>query len=348
MMHVSIYVLSLSLIIIIPSLTAEFNIDGTTATGWEFVRDSFQENFAQERDLGGSVAIYHQGKLVVDLRGGWFEKTKVKPYATDTLQLVFSTTKGLVAIAVALCVQRGLINYSDYVTKHWPEYGNHGKEDTIVADIMSHRGGLPYDTSPFSSYWNWTGMIQSLEQRQPAWVPRTKHGYHALTYGWLAGELVRRVDPKKRSLGGFIKEEIADPLGIEFYVGLPPELENRVSPVFVRTNENGTVNDSQFDEFNDPRTHQAEIPAANGITNARSLARLYAALLGDVDDNKYKRILTEETLNQATKSNTPLGEIDEVLQIPNQLAMGFYLLDPLWPSLKSTVFGHSGNRTLRI
>ena len=130
---------------------------------------------------------------------------------------------------------------------------------------------------------------------------------------------------------------------IEFYVGLPAELEARVSPLYVKTNQNATVNASEYDHFNDPRTHQAEIPAANGITNARSLARLYAALLCDVDDHKYKRLLTEETLRQATQSNTPPGEIDEVLQVPSQFAMGFFLFDPLWPSLNSSVFGHNGN-----
>ena len=216
MTHISTYVCSFFLILIGSNVSAEFNIDGTTAAGWEFTRESFRENFVQGRDLGGSVAIYHQGKLVVDLWGGWFETTQVKPYTKGTLQLVFSTTKGLVAIAVALCVQQGLINYSDLVTKHWPEYGIRGKENTTVADIMSHRAGLPNDTSPFSNYWNWEGMIQSIEQRDPAWSPGSKHGYHALTYGWLAGELVRRVDLKKRSLGRFIKEEIADHCKLNF------------------------------------------------------------------------------------------------------------------------------------
>lgn len=324
-------------------LSAEVDIHGTTSAGWEFVRDLFCENLVQERDLGGSVAIYHQGKLVVDLWGGWFDESKTQPYTNDTLQLVFSTTKGLVAIAAALCVQRGLLDYSALVTTYWPEYGNHGKENTTVADILSHRAGLPLDTSPFQSYWNWTGMIQSLEQRQPIWPPGTMHGYHALTYGWLAGELIRRVDPKKRSLGHFILEEIANPLDIEFYIGLPSEKEYRVSPLNVKPNENGTVNRSMYDDFNDPRTHQAEIPAANGITNARSLAKLYAALLGDVDDQKYRRIIDEATLRQATKSNTPPGEIDMVVLIPTQLAMGFFLWDPLWPSMAPGIFGHSGN-----
>jgi CubicO group peptidase (beta-lactamase class C family) len=328
------------------SIHAEVSIQGTTANGWDFVRDLFKENFVQERDVGGSVAIYHQGKLVVDLWGGWFDEAKTKPYENNTLQLVFSTSKGLVAVAAALCVQRNLLDYSALVTKYWPEYGKNGKENTTVADILSHRAGLANDTSPFEQYLNWTGMISSLEQRRPLWPPGTAHGYHALTYGWLAGELVRRVDPLKRSLGKFIRDEIASPAQIEFYIGLPPELEYRVSPLNVKPNGNGTSNGSisSIDkEFNEQSRHEAEIPAANGITNARSVARLYAYLIGDLEDNTPKRILTEETLKKATKSNTPANEIDMVLNAPTVFGMGFLLWDQIFPSLGPGVFGHSGN-----
>ncbi|CAF1486283.1 unnamed protein product, partial [Adineta steineri] len=323
----------------------EINIHGTTANGWDFVRDLFKENFAQERDLGGSVAIYYQGRLVVDRYGGWFDQTRTKPYDNDTLQLVFSTTKGLVAVAAALCVQRGLLNYSELVTKYWPEYGQHGKENTTVADILSHRAGLPIDASPFERYLNWTAMIHTLEQQEPIWLPGTAHGYHALTYGWLAGELIRRVDPMRRSVGQFIRDEIATPIQIEFYIGLPSDQEYRVSPLDGLSSGNMTSNDSTTvsdNEFNDWRTHQAEIPAANGISNARSVARLYASLIGDVEDNKYKRILNEEILKQAIKSNTPQNEIDLVLNMSTRFGMGFRLMDESFPSLGPGVFGHNG------
>ncbi|CAF1444215.1 unnamed protein product [Adineta ricciae] len=314
----------------------ELNIDGTTANGWEFVRELFQKNFVDERDLGASLAVYHQGNLVVDLRGGWFDKLKSKSYDNNTLQLVFSTTKGLVAAAVALCVQRGLLDYSELVTNYWPEYGQNGKENTTVADILSHRAGLPFDFSPFDDYLNWTLMISKLEQSQPVWKPGTAHGYHALTYGWLAGELVRRVDPKNRTLGEFIRDEIAKPLQIEFYVGLPSEQEYRVSPLDFKPNQ------TSYDDFNKNNTHRAEIPAANGITNARSLARLYAGLIGNVENNHYQRILTEDILKRAIKSNTPSHEIDFVLNVTTTFAMGFFLLDNVFPSLGAGVFGHQG------
>ncbi|CAF1343623.1 unnamed protein product [Adineta ricciae] len=314
----------------------EFNIDGTTADGWEFVRDLFRENFVEERDLGASLAIYYQGNLVVDLQGGWFDKLKSKSYDNNSLQLVFSTTKGLVAIAVALCVQQGLLDYSKLVTNYWPEYGQNGKENTTVADILSHRAGLPFDFSPFDDYLNWTLMTNRLEQGQPVWKPGTTHGYHALTYGWLAGELVRRVDPKNRTLGEFIRDEIAKPLQIEFYVGLPSEQEYRVSPLDLQPYQ------SSLDDFNKNTTHRAEIPGGNGITNARSLARLYASLIGNVENNRYQQILTEDILKRAIKSNTPPHEIDFVLNITTTFAMGFSVMNDLFPSLGSEIFGHQG------
>ncbi|CAF4071064.1 unnamed protein product, partial [Adineta steineri] len=327
---------------VVNNVHGELNIYGTTDNEWDFVRDIFKENFIQERDLGGSVAVYHQGKLVVDLWAGSFDQSQGKAYDNNTLQLVFSTSKGVVAVAAALCVQQGLLNYSALVTDYWPEYGQSGKGNTTVADILSHRAGLPFESASDEQRLNWTVMIDMLQGQSPIWLPGTKHGYHAMTYGWLAGELVRRVDKKKRSLGQFIRDEIASKLDIEFYIGLPSTEEYRVSPLNVKPNGNGSVDTSAFAWFNEQRTHEAEIPAANGITNARSVARLYASLIGDIDNNKYKRLLNEEILKEATKSNTPPGEIDSVFNVTSVLAMGFFLLDRTLPSLGQGVFGHSG------
>jgi CubicO group peptidase (beta-lactamase class C family) len=321
------------------------NIGGTTDNGWEFVRDLFEDNFVQKRDLGASVAIYHQGKLVVDLWGGWFDHSHTKPYDNNTLQLVFSTTKGLVAIAAALCVQKGLLDYSALVTKYWPEYGQNRKENTTVADILSHRAGLPIEPGSFEQYLNWTEMIHLLEQDRPRWPPGTAHGYHTLTYGWLAGELVRRVDPKKRTLGQFVQDEIANKVQIEFYIGLPSEQEHRVSPLTASSVTLQTLNDSMKalnNQYNDYRLHQAEVPAANGITNARSIARLYTSLTTDLDNGKQKRLLDETVLKQATKSNTPKDELDLVSQVPSSFGMGFALFNELSALFGAETFGHSG------
>ncbi|CAF4447166.1 unnamed protein product [Rotaria sp. Silwood2] len=345
MIRYAIFIWSLLILTTVAKQNVDFNIYGSTADGWEFVRDFLKENFKERRDFGASVAIYHQEKLVVDLWGGWFDRSRIKPYDNNTLQLVFSTSKGLVAVAAALCVQRGLLDYSELVTKYWPEYGYNGKENTTVADILSHRAGLPFDNSSFEQYFNWTAMIYTLEQQKPVWPPGTKHGYHALTYGWLAGELVRRVDPMNRTLGEFIRDEIANPLNIEFYIGLPSQQEYRVSPLDFKSYENGTLNQTlpdSYEAFNNKSTHQAEIPAANGITNARSIARVYASLMSDLDNHKYKRLLNEQILQQATKSNTPEHEIDFVIKFPTKFSMGFLLMDDIFPAFGPGVFGHNG------
>lgn len=339
-----IYILSL----VVHSEPVDYNIRGIIKPGWEFVRDIFRENFVQDRDLGASVAAYYRGSLVFEIGGGWFDQSRTKPYDVDTLQLVFSTSKGLVAAAIALAVQRGLLDYSALVTSYWPEYGQNGKQNTTLADIMSHRAGLPSISEPFEQFWNWTAMIQTLERMSPLWPPGSAYGYHAFTYGWLAGELIRRVDSKKRSFGQFIREEIVDPINVEFFIGLPLEHEHRVSPVKLSDyiKQNFSQSDREFIAlFNDPRTHQAEIPAANGIATASSIARLYSALNTDLDDGKFKRLLNEDILRLATRSNTREGEIDQVTQLNVPFGMGFLLLHEVFPEFGPDSFGHDGNGT---
>ncbi|CAF2763788.1 unnamed protein product [Rotaria sp. Silwood2] len=346
-MHSSISIWYFLIFTVICYKNIDYNIRGTTVNGWESINDLFRQNFVQERDLGASIAVYHQGKLVVDLWGGWFDQAQTKPYDNDTLQLVFSTSKGLVAVAVALCVQQGLLDYSALVTKYWLEYGQNGKENTTVADILSHRAGLPNAPPSFEEYLNWTGMIHTLEQQRPLWSPGTTHGYHGLTYGWLAGELVRRVDPKRRTLGQFIQDEIANRIKIEFFIGLPPQHKYRVSPLVHSVNPQEIVlNESEsaaFNKYNEYDTHRAEIPAVNGITNARSVAKLYASLIGELENGKQRRLLNEEILKQATQSNTPENETDFVVHDATSFGMGFLLFDQISTSVPPGTFGHNGN-----
>ncbi|CAF1459091.1 unnamed protein product [Adineta steineri] len=341
----SISILIVSFTVIFCNDFTDYNIVGTTAHGWEFVRDLFLENFIKEKDLGASIAVYYQGNPVVDLIGGWFDESQTKPYDNDTLQLVFSTTKGIVAMAVAICVQQGLLDYSALVTKYWPEYGQNGKENTTVADILSHRAGLPYVSSPVDQYTNWTAMIHELEEQQPLWVPGTTHGYHSITYGWLAGELVRRVDPKKRSFGQFVKDEITTPTQTEFHIGLPPDMQHRVSLVVPQLDIKNILNESMltyFEIWNDPKIHQAEIPNAIGMSTAWSIARLYAAFIGNVKNKFGQRLIEDEFMRRAIKSNTPANEIDLVFQYYSVFAMGFHRYDYALPAYGPDVFGHHG------
>ena len=332
------------------------------APGWEPVRDAFVHSFDIKEDRGAGVAVYHRGKCVVDLMGGWRDREQAVPYDADTLQLVFSTTKGITSIAVAMCVERGLLSYEEKVSTYWPEFVAKGKADVTVAQLLSHRAGL-YTVDgdiTLEEALDWNTITSRLADTAPLFPVDSTHGYHALTFGWLAGELVRRVTG--RSLGDFVREEIAGPLGVEMHVGLPPALEPRVAhlmahpiPKFspeevktlMETSGPGTKGASALSlngafgqgAFNRKDVHQSQLPGANGISNARSLARIYAALVSDIDG---VHLLGESIRNIATTSNTPHGEMDEILMSATDFAMGFMLHSERTPFAGPTSFGHNG------
>ncbi len=330
-------------------MVATNNFGGDVAPGWEKVREAFVGNFAGE-EVGAAVAVYHRGRKVVDLWGGSFDAEGSRDYSEDTLQLVFSTTKGITAIAVAMCVERGLLSYDEKVSTYWPEFAAQGKGDATVAQLLSHQCGLytvDGDIS-LSEALDWSTVTARLAATAPRWPIGSAHGYHALTYGWLAGELVRRVDPAGRSLGTFVQQEIVAKVGAELWIGLPEEHEPRVSPMIGGLN---AMNDDSIDPavkammeqfmgpnspggqalslngafgvdgaFNRRDVHAAEIPAANAITNARSLARIYAATIGEVDG---VRLLTSSTVDRARTKVTPDNEPDVCLIMPTTFGMGF-------------------------
>ena len=288
-------------------------IGGSVAAGWESVREVFANNFGTTEEVGAGVAVYHRGAKVVDLHGGTFDAAGTRPYAADTLQLVFSTTKGITAIALAMCVDRGLLDYAAPVAEYWPEFKAHGKGDATVAQLISHQCGLYTVDGPITlaDALDWDTITARLADTAPRWPIGTNHGYHALTYGWLAGELVRRVDPANRSLGRFVQDEIVRPLGVELWIGLPENMSPRVSPMIGSPaptdpaviamiaqfmgpgtpagdalSLNGAFGELTREPepgeemaFNTREVHAAEIPAANCITNAGSLAKVYACLL---------------------------------------------------------------------
>ena len=332
------------------------------APGWEPVRDAFLEGFDKGEEHGAQVAVYHRGSRVVDLTGGWQDKDHTVPYGPDALQVVFSTTKGITSIAVAMCVEQGLLDYPEKVATYWPEFAAQGKGDITVAQLLSHRGGLYTVDGPITleEALDWDTVTQRLSVTAPRFPVDSGHGYHAITFGWLAGELVRRVTGK--SLGTFVRDHIVAPLGAEFHIGLPEHLEPRVArllahpiPKFppdiarimmersapgTRGAEALSVNGA-FGQgaFNKPEVHRAEIPGANGIGNARSLARIYAATLGEVDG---VRLLGDDALARATVNNTPEGEMDMVLISETVFAMGFMLHCDRSKFSGPGAFGHNG------
>jgi CubicO group peptidase (beta-lactamase class C family) len=340
------------------------SFDGFVADGWSEVADAFAHNIDNREDIGAGVSVFHQGKCVVDIAGGFFDKEATKPYTLDTLQLVFSTTKGVVATAVAICVERGLLSYEEPVSLFWPEFAAHGKEHVTVAQLLSHQAGL-YTVEgelSFEELLDWNTMVARLADTAPMFPVGSTHGYHAITFGWLAGELVRRVDG--RNIGRFIAEEIANPLGGEIYVGLPAHLEPRVSPIntgWPRTatsapaapvqlpnkylvsalSVNGALNVKGG--FNRADLHAAEVPGANGIANARSLAAMYSATFTETEtSNGPVRLLNDDTRSKMTVQQTKDGEVDLCLQTERTFAMGF-----VTPSEKLAFdapgsYGHAG------
>lgn len=347
------------------------DIHGECDEGFGAVRDAFTANFERNGDVGAAFALYHRGRKVVDLWGGVADPDTGRPWEHDTLQLVFSTTKGATAVCAHLLAERGQLDLDAPVTTYWPEFGAAGKGDIPVRWLLSHRAGLPVvDGTPTrDDLLGWGPIVQRLADQAPLWEPGTAHGYHALTYGWLVGEVVRRVSG--RSVGRFFTEEVAGPLGLEFWIGLPPEHQQRVSRLVALPW--ATVLDMDIDtidlshlpeivqqiarsyldpesitnralhitkpplEWNDPEVHAAEIPAASGIADARSLARMYAACVGEVDGI---RLLSPGTVTTAIEEQS--SGRDNVLLVPTRFGLGFFLPSPFATMGGPRSFGHAG------
>ena len=342
-------------------------IGGAVEPGFEGVAAAFAANFTAHDEVGAAAAVYVGGRKVVDLWGGIADVATGASYTSDSLQLVFSTTKGATAACANLLAQRGELDMDAPVAEYWPEFKAAGKGEIPVRWLLSHKAGLPYvdATLTLEEALAWEPMIRALEVQAPVWEPGTAHGYHATTFGWLVGEVVRRISGK--SLGTFFHDEFATPLGLDFWIGLPDEQQARVAPLvqppdpstldpavaemlamfmgpdtllgkamgapsFVFTNAEGG--------FNNPAIRAAEIPAANGVTNARSLARFYAALTGVVEGGPAEPLLNAEQVAKATVLQT--SGPDKCIFMETTFGLGFFLASPFAPYGGARSFGHTG------
>jgi CubicO group peptidase (beta-lactamase class C family) len=343
-------------------LVGERRTEGFVAPGLERVLEEFERNLTERGELGAAFAAYVDGELAVDLWGGCADPGTARPWRADTLQLVFSGTKGLVATCLLLLIERGRLRLDDRVCEHWPEFAAHGKQEVTVAEVVSHRGRLPGIRVPLvaSDIYDDRRMAALLADQEPERDPRAKATYHPLTYGWMCGELIRRVDG--RSVGRFFREEIAAPLDLEVWIGLPAELEGRVStlvhspswdsnPLFDETAlerdellariwNNPPDDEDDPTPYNSRAFHAAEIPGANAIGTARSIARLYGCLArgGEIDG---VRLLAPETIALGRQE---LSRFDDPFSKEGLVyGAGFELqaeMERLGPPAK--VFGHSG------
>ena len=203
-------------------------IEGHVNAGFEAVRDAFAENFSRRHELGGACCLYQRGEKVVDLWGGVRNKLTGEPWEEDTMVVVYSTTKGLAAMTLAVAHSRGWLDYEERVSKYWPEFAQQGKETITVRQLLAHQAGLFAFDEPVNRLVmaDLDRLAVVLARQKPAWKPGTRQAYHAITLGFYESELLRRVDPHNRSLGQFFQDEIATPLGLDFYIRLPESLPN--------------------------------------------------------------------------------------------------------------------------
>lgn len=300
------------------------------------VRDAFAANFARGEDVGASVAVTLGGELVVDLWGGHADAAKTRPWQRDTIVNVYSTTKTMTALCALLLADRGELDLAERVAHYWPEFAANGKADITVAQLLAHSAGLSGFAEPVGSadLYDWDKATALLAAQAPFWAPGTAIGYHAITQGFLVGEVVRRITGK--SLGAFFRDEIAGPLGADFHIGLAASEDDRVAELISPppgggiadiTSRQLTVNMATNPPINPRDTRSrawraAEIPAANGHGNARSVA-LVQALLANGGEVGGKRLLSEAGARRALEPQIK-GE-DMVLGGPAHFGLGFGL-----------------------
>ncbi len=345
--------------------------EGTVEQGFDAVRDAFAEG--QAHDEGGAqLCVYRLGRIVVDLWAG-MDKLNARPFTADTITVLMSCTKAVTAVCVHMLAQRGLIDYEAAVARYWPEFAARGKAAITVRDILADRAGLmSFDEETGISgrnLFDWNRCTAALANMEPWWTPGSAYFYHALTFGYLAGELVRRVSGK--TVGEFVDAEIAGPLKLDLWIGIPPEQEYRVAPHIVpraqlteeqcRALFSGlgldmnsrpvraafnmiTTGAEGLNLINTREAHAAELPFGNGIASARSLAKMYAACIGEIDG---VRLLTRETMERARQSQDDgLGPPASLMPLagpgPQRFGLGFELPRAIEPMLGAGSFGHAG------
>ena len=343
-------------------MTTAIEIHGICDEKFTRVRDALAENFATHGEVGAALAVMVDGEMVVDLWAGHADAAQSRAWERDTLVNVYSTTKGMTALCAHRLVERGLLDLDAPVARYWPEFAQGGKGELPVRYLLSHRAGLPALSEPLppGSLYNWEVMTSALAKQEPWWEPGTKHGYHALTYGWLVGEVVRRIS--RKSLGTFFRDEVAEPLGLDFHIGLASNHDGRTAEVIppVEADLEGgflsailsdpesmsyksfslTEEPIDLEQANTPEWRAAEIPAANGHGSARAVARVYGVLArgGELED---VRVLGASAIERAIVEQS--DGLDAVLLLPSRFGMGFMLTQPeLQLGPNEHAFGHSG------
>ena len=343
-------------------------ISGDVARGFETVRDTFAENFARRRELGGGCCAYYHGEKVVDLWGGIRDLETGAPWERDTMVIVHSATKGFAAMTLAVAHSRGWLDYEERVAAYWPEFAQHGKDRMTVRQLLAHQGGLFAFDEPVDRVLvaDLDRLAVVLARQKPAWAPGSRQAYHALTLGFYQNELLRRVDPRHRSLGQFFQDEIATPLGLDLYIRLPESVPNsrlaRMTPPFwldmvrdfpIRLTIDGFNKRSNIHRalIANPGTgicldqrriysRNVEVPSGGAVGTAQAIARLYSVFA----TGGRELGLTQETLDLLAAPAVPSahGFYDECLRGDVQFSLGFMKPAPSWPFGGPRSFGSPG------
>jgi CubicO group peptidase (beta-lactamase class C family) len=369
-----------------PSTTNPIRVQGHVEEGWGPVADTFRWNFeGSPGEVGAACCVYVGGRTVVDVWGGVADHETNRPWTEDTIVEVASTTKGATSICAHLLAQRGELDLDAPVVEYWPEFGAAGKERIPVRWLLSHQAGLPLVDGPlsFEEACAWHPVIRALEAQRPEWQPGTEHLYHAHTFGFLVGEVVRRVSGK--SLGAFFADEVAAPLGLSAWIGLPDEHAERVARITyapfaleeltaglieatgleedtvtawiralyspdsaaARAGELGGAFDPTSDFVNDRAFLAAEFPSANMVADARSVARMYAATVSEVDGVRLLHPDTVERMTVVQTDKTRMHGLPPGLDVPPDrsfyMSLGFWRACPPMPMVGPRSFGHPGS-----
>lgn len=329
------------------------------------VREAFERNFDELGDVGASFAATVEGEFVIDLWGGHADKARTRLWHEDTIVNVYSTTKTMSFLTAFVLADRGLLDFHAKVTDYWPEYGQNGKEDTEVRHFMSHSAGVPGFEPKLAKareLYDWDACVDNLAKQAPWWQPGTKSGYHAITQGYLIGELVRRITG--RTIGTFFREEIADPLEADFHIGMVPSEFDRVAEMIPEEPTEGAASPfgdpdsipgrvfasapAGTEAVNTPGWRRAEIPAAGGHGNARAVVRAQTPLANDgrafgvqlLSPESCRLMLEEQT-------NGP----DAVLMLPIRFGLGYAFPNefmPMSPNDNAMFWGGAGGSTIVV
>ena len=338
----------------------QLTINGKCDEKFAQVRDAFAANFESGKEVGASFSATVEGETVVDLWGGYTDARTASLWERDTIANVWSTTKIMTSTCAHMLVDRGLLEIDKPVSSYWPEFGQAGKENIPVRYILTHQSGVSSveEPLPIETFYDWDLMVAKLAAQKPLWEPGTRHGYHALSFGYLVGELVRRITGK--TLGQFFREEVAQPLGADFHIGLAPEDHARAATMIAPSQlpppdapaiSSGDTLETKLRKLmsnppisgrlaNKTEWRSAEIPAANGHGNARSVARVLAVLAcgGQLDG---VRLMSTSTIESAIEEQV-YGP-DLVLGSPMRWGLGFMLVSKHLPvSPNPRAFGHGG------